>query len=334
MTEEVGDTELLTSYLPGAPSVTMESDTDDDETSTMCQDVAINQLDKISGNDTLIPRQNAELSWTSTDDLSMLSCSGILWEPCISSTCFVLPQPSEAVFVDSPAVTNCVTIGEFLLLSSGLIGRIIGIERDHYGYNFQMQYFAQEKDLQNVNVPTLDSDLECIVRGLPQVFRTNVSFVVRANSNWIERLVFPYSKQLALSRFYGIIEHRASGFFWQFDLEYNPQFLPKHDGLSTCDLPKNYRDFGPPCSPGSSGFSINETVSERIQLSLRQLSDDFVRILWCPTDLDNKLVKTGWKTKTFEQFHFEIEEMKRVSKCVEKGYFEFRTSKERGPLTQ
>ena len=83
MTEEVGDTELLTSYLPGAPSVTMESDTDDDETYTMCQDVAINQLDKISGNDTLIPRQNAELAWTSMDDLSLLSCSGILWDPSI-----------------------------------------------------------------------------------------------------------------------------------------------------------------------------------------------------------------------------------------------------------
>ena len=186
MTGTVSDTELLSSYLPGAPLVTMESDTDDNETSIMCQDVAINQLGKIYGNDMLIPRQNAELAWTSMDDLSMLSCLGILWDPSISSTCFVLPQPSEAVFVDSPAVTNCVTIGEFLLLCSGLIGRIIGIERDHYGYNFWMQYFAQEKDLQNVNVPPPSSDLEYIVRGLPQVFRTNVSFLVRANSNWIE----------------------------------------------------------------------------------------------------------------------------------------------------
>lgn len=222
-----------------------------------------------------------------------------------------------AVPVNCQAIPNVITLGEFVELRNKAIGRIVGITLDEGGFVFRCQYFARASDLPNYSFAAPGGTLDAAVVGLSELVQTNVTFSVTSYGRDIARLVFPFSKQLALGNSFGGIYQRQSAFYWRSFLEYDAKLRPA-GYLTDPRLPSDYRDFGP-----SDETCSGETLSERILLNLREQSHQTVQGMWVTRKIDGKMVKTGWQLKTNEQHNFEQAELRRIVRQSSAGSKEF-----------
>ncbi|EJK47691.1 hypothetical protein THAOC_33574 [Thalassiosira oceanica] len=165
--------------------------------------------------------------------------------------------------------------------------------------------------------PRPGGTLDAAVVGLSELVQTNVTFSVTSYGRDIARLVFPFSKQLALGNSFGGIYQRQSAFYWRSFLEYDAKLRPA-GYLTDPRLPSDYRDFGP-----SDETCSGETLSERILLNLREQSHQTVQGMWVTRKIDGKMVKTGWQLKTNEQHNFEQAELRRIVRQSSAGSKEF-----------